>query len=154
MIKKITWEEIYPFWKNYLWPERQSKIEPKSAMLFLGGYSTDHFTQDVDFFGYYANSEIVGVNSGHICTGNQDNSVNYRSRGLWVNPQYRNRGIGQQLLLAAIDSAKNQGFTLVWSYPRQSSWLTYQATGFSLASEWHQCEGNINAYCFIDINSL
>ena len=142
MIKHITFEEILPVWKNFLWPNRVSSIESTSAMNFLGGYDLINMSYAPTFFAYILDNKIVGVNSGHKC---MDNS--YRSRGLWVFPEYRGQHIGRKLLLATIDQSTIEKSHYVWSFPRLSSWNTYKATGFTLASTWEHSETGFNAYC-------
>lgn len=142
MINTISFKEIYQIWSTQLWPTRQSIIETHSAMNFLGGYDMKNMISIPTYFAYKLDNKIVGVNSGHMC---HDNS--YRSRGLFVFPEYRKQGIGKQLLLATIDQGRNEHADYVWSYPKQTSWLTYQAAGFNLASIWEQSELDLNAYC-------
>jgi GNAT superfamily N-acetyltransferase len=142
MIITITFEEIYSIWNTQLWSNRQSAIETHSAMNFLGGYDIKNMISTPTFFAYKLDNKIVGVNSGHLC---HDNS--YRSRGLFVFPEHRKQGIGKILLLATIDKGRDERANYVWSYPKQSSWLTYEAAGFSLASIWEQSELDLNAYC-------
>ena len=142
MINTISFKEIYQIWSTLLWPNRQSIIETHSAMNFLGGYDMKNMISIPTYFAYKLDNKIVGVNSGHMC---HDNS--YRSRGLFVFPEYRKQGIGKQLLLATIDQGRNEHADYVWSYPKQTSWLTYQAAGFNLVSIWEQSELDLNAYC-------
>ena len=146
MIITITFEEIYSIWNTQLWPTRQSNIETHSAMNFLGGYNMKNMISTPTFFAYKLGNKIVGVNSGHLC---HDNS--YRSRGLFVFHEYRKQGIGKILLLATIDKGKDECADYVWSYPKQSSWLTYEAAGFTLASIWEQSELDLNAYCYFKL---
>jgi len=142
MIITIPFEEIYSIWYTRLWPNRQSAIETHSAMNFLGGYDIKNMISTPTFFAYKLDNKIVGVNSGHLC---HDNS--YRSRGLFVFTEYRKQGIGKILLRATIDKGKDECADYVWSYPKQSSWKTYESAGFSLASIWEQSELDLNAYC-------
>ena len=142
MIITIPFEEIYSIWNTQLWPNRQSAIETHSAMNFLGGYDIQNMVSTPTFFAYKSDNKIVGVNSGHLC---HDNS--YRSRGLFVFPEYRKQGIGKILLVATIDKGINEGANYIWSYPKQSSWPTYEASGFTLASVWETSELDVNAYC-------
>jgi GNAT superfamily N-acetyltransferase len=117
-------------------------------MCYLGGHDLENMKSVPTFFGYIKNNKIVGVNSGHACP----NTNNYRSRGLWVDPQYRGQGIGQQLLNAVKDQGLVEGYKTVWSYPRKSSWKTYQAVGFILGSKWQSSEtSDANAYCFVTV---
>jgi len=146
MITSITFDEIYHIWNTQLWPTRESSIETHSAMNFLGGYDMKNMISTPTFFAYKLDKQIVGVNSGHLC---HDNS--YRSRGLFVFPEYRKQGIGKILLLATIDKGINEGANYIWSYPKQSSWATYESAGFNLASPWEISELDLNAYCHLKL---
>ena len=144
MIQKITFDIILPIWRNHLWPNRISAIEPTSAMKFLGGYDIESMRNTPHFFAWIQDKKILGVNSGHLC---YDNS--FRSRGLYVFPEHRGKGIAQELLKATITEGKSQSADFIWSYPKQSSWKSYESVGFQLASDWEQSELDINAYCRI-----
>ena len=144
MIQKITWEEIYEVWSKELWPTRTSKIESTSAMNFLSGYNMDNMKNTPTLFGYVFGGKIIGVNSGHRCA---DGS--YRSRGLYVDRQFRGLGIGLKLLHATMNEARKQQAKFIWSLPRMTSWKTYKGVGFKLASDWHGTEtSDSNAYCY------
>ena len=142
MITEITFDDIFPIWRDRLWPGRVSAIQSNSSMKFLGGYDLHNKTYPATFFGYVVDGKIVAVNSGHKC---HDNS--YRSRGLLVFHEYRGQGIGQSILLATIEQARKENCDFVWSYPKKSSWRTYAAAGFELAGDWHDSEMDVNAYC-------
>ena len=147
MIKQITFVEIYQIWSVHLWPHRSSPIESNSAMVFLGGFDLTNMTTKPTFFGYFIDDVLVGVNSGHKCV---DNS--YRSRGVFVFPEFRKRQIGQRLLEATIEQGQIEGCNFVWSYPRKSSWNTYKAAGFILAGVWEKSEtSEANAYCIVEL---
>jgi GNAT superfamily N-acetyltransferase len=142
-IRDITWDEIYKIWHNHLWPNRPSPIESHSAMMYLSGHSIDNFKFKPHFIGYFSNDKLVGVNSGHKCI---DGS--YRSRGLWVHPDHRGQGLGQMLLRQIIEFKGNAHF--VWSYPRQTSWSTYENVGFKRTSDWQASEtSEANAFCIL-----
>jgi GNAT superfamily N-acetyltransferase len=143
MIETIMWREISMIWVTELWVDRKSPIEKISLMMLNGENDPDNIKFTPTFFGYKDNGKLVGVNSGHMCA---DGS--YRSRGLWVNEKYRKQGIGQELLKVTISQAKTENATGIWSYPRQSSWSTYNAVGFNLVGDWHPSEtSDANAYC-------
>lgn len=146
MLFKITYKEIYPIWKNYLWPNRTSPIEPNSAMCYLGEYDMFNMSTQPTFFAYMIDDKIAGVNSGHLCNNQQ-----YRSRGLFVFDEHRKKGMGTQLLLATIEQARTENAQLCWSYPRQDSWRTYEKAGFRLQSEFKPDENGLNAYCSIEL---
>jgi len=144
MIEYVDFNTIYPIWKNYLWPDRKSPIESHSAMLLNHKFDLKNFNYNVDFFLYRVDGDLAGCNSGHMCCDNT-----YRSRGLFVFPQYRKQGIGTDLLKATIHRGFNEGATHVWSYPRYESWNTYNSAGFKLVSQWEQSETGTNAFCKI-----
>lgn len=145
MIRKITFDDIMPIWRSNLWPNRVSEIEPNSAMVFLDGYDMYNMSTQPTFFGYYLFEKLIGVNSGHMC-----NNFQYRSRGLYVFENYRGLGLGQELLRATIEQARLEKAKMIWSYPRKSSWKTYENVGFKLASTWEKSEtSENNAYCLL-----
>ena len=146
MIADINYETIFPIWRDDLWPNRNSPIETHSAMLhFYTEYDMGNFLLPAWYLGYYVNDKLIGVNSGHMCV---DGST--RSRGLWVNPAFRGKGIGKQLLEVTIEKAKEYNATSIWSMPRKSSWPTYESVGFVLTSGWKRSEtSEANAYCHI-----
>jgi len=116
-------------------------------MCLLGEYDSTNMQSIPTFYGYIINDDIVAVNSGHACP----NQNNYRSRGLWVDPNYRHQGIAQKLLTATIEQGQQEGYRQIWSYPRRSSWPTYQAVGFELVSDWETSEtSEANAYCILN----
>jgi GNAT superfamily N-acetyltransferase len=142
----ISFDEIYPIWRTHLWPDRLSDITPNSAMCFLEGYDFFNMETTPTFFAITVNGEIAGINSGHMCK-----DLQYRSRGLFVFEKFRGKNFGRDLLLATIDQAREEGADMCWSYPRKTSWKSYIAAGFELASGWESSETNdANAYCKID----
>jgi GNAT superfamily N-acetyltransferase len=147
MIKSLSWHTIEFIWQIHLWPDRVSKIEPNSAMSYKSGYDMYNMNTTPSFFGYYVNDELVGVNSGHSCSDNM-----YRSRGLWVDPKHRGKGIGKQLLVETINQAKREDARMIWSFPKRTSWKTYNSVGFELTSDWQSSEtSNENAYCILEL---
>lgn len=146
MMRLITFEQIYPIWANHLWPDRKSEITPNSAMCFLEGYDLVNMEMTPIFFAYLIDGEIAGVNSGHMCK-----DFKYRSRGLFVFEKFRGTGIGKALLLATIDQARQEDAKFCWSYPRETSWKTYESAGFFLVSEFKPDENGNNAFCKIDL---
>lgn len=166
IIKKITWEEILPIWQNDLWPSsvRSSAIEPTSAMSLYNELKNDkdEITAQYDlenmkftptFWGCFIDHKLIGVNSGHMCVGKE-----YRSRGLWVNPQYRGMSIGTKLLLKTISQGYHEGAILCWSYPRFESWMSYHHAGFRHRDHnfnfvWEQSETGNNSKCVVTFDT-
>ena len=60
---------------------------------------------------------------------------------------YRGNKIGIQLLIASIEQGIKENADFIWSYPKFSSWKTYQSAGFTLSSDWEKSELDLNAYC-------
>lgn len=141
-IRVISWEQCLEVWQSRLWPQRVSAIESHSAMLLDGSYSMANMTLPSVYLGLWADTELVGVNSGHLCS---DGS--WRSRGLWVDPVHRGSGWGTELLNETVSRAP-KNCILAWSFPRRSSWPSYSRAGFELVSEWAASEtSEANAYC-------
>ena len=137
-IQHLTYEEIQPFWQQ-LWPGRE--FEPVSAMAYLGGYHA-YSPKDICYYGVIVDGNIAGVNS---CHNTGDRII--RSRGLWVLPQYRGQGLGQELLSYNFTWAQEHGYHAAWSYPKQDAFNTYQSVGFTAQSGWITDEaGNVNCY--------
>jgi GNAT superfamily N-acetyltransferase len=133
---KISFEQICDVWKVELWPERVSDIEPHSAMTwpFEGTpeqYDMNIFEYRPIFWGVYMDDKLVGVNSGHRTTDTQ-----YRSRGIWVDPQYRKHGISQMLFTMTEHQAKLEDCDMIWSIPRKSALPAYSKFGFKTVGEY------------------
>jgi len=144
MITNTDFNTIDKIWREFLWSTRISKIETHSAMLLDGTYDIKNFDYPPTFLIYLIDDKIVGCNSGHMCSDNT-----YRSRGLYVFPEYRKKGIGKALLEYTINNGIRENADAIWSFPRYESWNTYQSAGFSLCSEWAGSETGINAYCIL-----
>lgn len=129
-VQQITFEQILPIWKHKLWPKRLSPIETHSAMTWPSSYPNQPFdmnvfTYPVYFFGIYDQDKLVAVNSGH-----STNDQEFRSRGLWVDPDYRGQKLAQQILRATIEQAKETGAHMIWSIPRLTALPAYEKVGF------------------------
>lgn len=144
-LKKVTYDEIYPIWKKKLWVGRHSAIEPISKMIYLGGI--DNFITaekyEPSFFAIMYKNKIIGVNSGHKTAHNF-----YRSRGLYVDPDFRGHGLGTKLLIATIQQAYIENCRFVWSFPRESSINTYRAAGFKQTSDYTN-DGEFGPNCYV-----
>ncbi len=133
---KISFEQICNVWKTELWPERVSAIEPQSVMTwpFEGTpeqYDMNIFEYNPVFWGVYIDNKLVGVNSGHRTTDTQ-----YRSRGIWVDPQYRKHGVAQMLFNMTEHQAKIEGCNMIWSIPRKSALPAYTKFGFETVGDY------------------
>jgi GNAT superfamily N-acetyltransferase len=70
-----------------------------------------------------------------------------------VFPEHRGNQIGKQILIATIQQGIIEGADYVWSYPKDTSWKTYNSAGFELASDWEKSENGTNAYCKYVVNN-
>lgn len=143
-IKKITWEQTRDMWEMHM---PNMSIEPTSAMTCPRSFEyqlqdDEYHMEQIDtydlqnqrftptFWGAFDNETLVGVNSGHMTLYNL-----YRSRGLYVEEEYRRYGIGQKLLLKTISQGYFEKAIGVWSYPNRKAWMTYHHVGYMLASD-------------------
>jgi GNAT superfamily N-acetyltransferase len=145
-IMPISYSHVLPIWEKHLWPGR-TDITSHSAMSYLSGHDMKNMDLPLYCFGAFKDNELVGVNTGHLCS---DNS--FRSRGLWVQEDMRGNGLGFKLLDTTCDKATDLNCGFIWSYPRKSSWLTYKKAGFNLSSEFGKSEtSEANAFCIMKI---
>ena len=149
-LEEIKFNEILPYWRDRLWPDRISPIEPASSMLYLGGYDiTIKYFNQPTFFAIKVDGLIVGVNSGH-----QTSDTDYRSRGIWVDPDFKMFGNGRRLIDAAEVEARRLGCNILWSCPRQSALSFYLRCGFKQTSEFdNEFEFGPNCYAMKELTT-
>jgi len=150
IIKNISWDEILEIWERYLWPDRKSKIKPAVGMKFNGTWERYVGENDPTFFGAYENGILVGVNSGHKAE-RVGNKQYYRSRGLYVFPKYRGKGIAQALLQKTIEQAEFENCDLIWSIPRVKALPTYLKVGFKIDRPAQDLEYGPNVYAYKEL---
>lgn len=130
-VRQIDWTTILDVWQNHLWIGRASPIEQTSAMTFEGDYDMSFMDESPTFFGVFVDGALAGVNSGHPAGVGR-----FRSRGLFVFPQFRGMALGRTLLQATVDYAKGCGYNMIWSIPRRDSFESYRSVGFEQFSDW------------------
>ena len=129
--KYTTFDEILPIWRDHLWKGRKTDIKPTNGLKFLGGFDKEIEKNTPTFVGAYINNKLVGVNSGHAT-----NDSEYRSRGIYVLPEYRGQGVAQELLQSIEDQAVVEKKVTLWSMPRASALKTYEKFGFEVVSDY------------------
>ena len=144
MIKKITFEEIFPIWRDHLWLGRISKIKPTNGIKYLGGWDKEIEVNSPTFFGAFIGDECVGVNSGFKTDENY-----YRSRGIYVFPKHRRKGLAQILLGAVQGQAWAESCEYLWSMPRKSALPTYEKFGFVKSSDFFDENVEFGPNCFV-----
>lgn len=129
-VEIISFEDALPLWQK-LWPGRDT-IASMSSMLYLFDSDTSIYDKyDPSFFGVYDKETLIACNSGHPTSDKE-----YRSRGLYVDPAYRNLGIATELLKVTCEYAKYTGYRMIWTCPRKGSQHVYYRVGFKRTSEW------------------
>lgn len=123
-------DTVETVWRERLWPNRTSAIETHSVMTWpydgnLLEYDMNIFDYPASFFAVWDDEKLIGVNSGHKTT-----DTLYRSRGLWVDPDYRKQGIAQILFGATETAARSENCSAIWSIPRKTALSAYQRYGF------------------------
>lgn len=146
MIEFIDEQTITKFWQQ-LWPDHN--IRSMSSMLYQKGHDTSIYNRyKPTFIGFTLDGNVVGVNSGH-----RTSQYDYRSRGLYVLPEFRKLGIAQHLLRATIEQADIEDCYIVWSLPRQESLPTYERAGFIQTSDFFKTDtSNSNCYAIYNID--
>lgn len=150
--QEITFDQINSVWSSKLWPDRQSAIEPMSAMTWpessLEPYDITIFDKyQPTFWGVFVNDELIGVNSGHRTTSTQ-----YRSRGIWVDPEYRKYGYSQHLFYLTQKKATEEGCNMLWSIPRRTALRAYEKFGFTTVGNFFATEtSEANVYVIKEI---
>ena len=144
-VKKIDYQDILPIWETKLWAGRDSKIEEMSCMIYQKGYNIQIFDlYKPTFWGIYHENELVAVNSGH-----RTSETDYRSRGLWVDINYRRRGLTKLLFNALSEQAKKEKVSLVWSCPRKAALAAYEASSFQKTSDWFDEGMEFGPNCYV-----
>jgi len=138
--RKISFDQILPIWRNELWPDRQSAIETHSAMTWPYSWpdkeiDMEIFNYDATFFGVFSKQKLIGVNSGH-----KSSEVEYRSRGIWVDPAFRKTGVAQTLFDMTAEQALTEGCEMIWSIPRKTALKAYTKFGFMTVGDFFNTE--------------
>lgn len=149
LIKEIDWETIERVWRYNLWPGRVSAIEPYSAMRFMDDkYDVSYAFLHRKFLGGFVDDKLIAANSLHLAE-----TYMARSRGLWVDPEYRGHGYGFRMLMETNEKAEEMGAEAIWSFSRKSSIKTYELALYTRTSSWmDHGEFGPNAYviCRLD----
>ena len=145
-VEKVDFDTILPIWQNKLWPNRESQIRSMSSMMYEGGFDMNIYKiYEPSFFAVYNNAkDIIGVNSGH-----RTESKLYRSRGIWVDPLYRKKGIAGILFCELFGQAISEQCEAVWSIPRKESLSAYTKYGFEQTSDFFDEGMEFGPNCYV-----
>lgn len=144
-LERISFEQIESIWTTCLWPDRESAIETHSAMTWPFNNGIDWcnpnpidmnvFNYTATFWGLYSDNKLVGVNSGH-----RTSDVQYRSRGIWVEPEHRGKGYADKLFAMTQHQAILEGCNMIWSIPRKTALNSYTKFGFKTVGGYIKTE--------------
>lgn len=130
-IKEISFNDILPVWQNHLWLDRTSEIKSMSSMTLSRTYNMSIYEIYKPYFcAVYDDDSIVGVNSCH-----QTDIDEFRSRGIYIFPQYRSKNYSSLLFDFVKEKAIENNCTTIWSLPRLSALKSYTNYGFKECSE-------------------
>ena len=144
--KIVDFKTIFPIWNDKLWPQRKSPINPMSSMTYDRNYDMKiHEKYKPTFVAVYnIDDKIIGVNSGH----RTDDKL-YRSRGIWVEPLYRRKGIAGILFCEIERAAMEEQCTHIWSLPRKSALPAYEKYGFIKTSDFFDEKVEFGPNCYV-----
>lgn len=128
-LEESNFEVVKEYWSHFLWPDRKSAIE-ETSWIDQDGKINPQLQFAKTYFWCLKlkdSSKVVGVVSGADA-----GSLGFRSRGLWVDEDYRNQGFGRALMLALMQKAAELGHKKVWTMPRESSVHFYESIGFKM----------------------
>lgn len=142
----VDFETILPIWEEKLWPGRNDPIRPMSSIKYQGGYDMSIYEkyQPTFFAVYNTIDEIIGVNSGHRTSDNL-----YRSRGIWVDPRYRLKGISGVLFCELYGQAMHEKCSALWSIPRKNALSAYEKYGFNRTSDFFDEGMEFGPNCYV-----
>jgi GNAT superfamily N-acetyltransferase len=126
----ITWAEIKQIWDEELWPGRDSK--PINNWLWSVDnpleLTIDKWQQSSVpiYIGIKTQTgKLVGVNSLYVSS---EDGVYSRSRGLYIKPEYRGKGLAKELLAMTIALSRRSKY--LWTVPREDALGAYESIGF------------------------
>jgi Acetyltransferase (GNAT) family len=129
-VRELSWEEISQVWETCLWPQRTTAIRPMSSMCFMGGFDLSIYDRFRPWFcGLFINSNLVGVISCH-----KSALTEMRLRGIWMDEQWRNRGLSDHLFAFVDETAIGEDCDYIWSFPRLSTWPVHAKAGYEMVS--------------------
>lgn len=138
---------IKNFWSTELWPNRIFKHA--SSMLYLqpNKYDIKIYNNNMYYLTLKYNDIIIGTNSFFK---SEENFL--RSRGLWINKNYRGNNLSKMFFDYAINNICHmEKCKYIWSYPRKSAINSYLKNNFKKTSDWIINENNINCYILMKV---
>ena len=150
-VEEINFKEIKEVWEKELWPNKKNGVAKANEWTWhwlqkeLGKDKQMAKDAEPTFVGIRSNKELVAVNSCYH--SNSKGIFNYwRSRGLWVHPNFRGQKYSSTILTWCLEHAKLKGGHWMWTVPRQSAMPAYKSVGFTQESDWFD-DGQFGPNC-------
>lgn len=145
-IERCTFDLVLSVWKDHLWPDRKTSIEPYSVLKLNGGFDMDYKNREVYFFSakkIFDNTKSVETNTTNdkqeiigVVSGHQTVASEFRLRGLYVFEKYRKQGVASALVKEVESTAYLLKSRLIWTLPRKNNLIFYQKNGFKQVTDW------------------
>jgi len=137
-------KSIEPLWRTKLWVDRISPIKTHSSMTLTGDYDMNIYNNTATYWFVKIDDIIVGCNSGFKTSLNE-----YRSRGIWIDENYRNLGLSKLLFENLFEQSTKELCSIVWSIPRKSAIKAYESVGFTQTSDWFNEGMEFGPNCYV-----
>lgn len=149
-VKEIGWQEIRLIWEIELWPNKKNGVAKTNEWTwkwtddFLGKNKEMAKNTSPTFFGIEIDGNIVCVNS--VFMTERGIFTYYRSRGLWVDTNYRRQGLAKSILTHCLEYVRKNHGNWLWTVPRKSAFPAYKSVGFIKKSDWFD-DGQFGPNC-------
>lgn len=129
-IRALGFDDVSPLWHK-AWPDNPANVKPVNTATFMFTYGINGYDSripfgEIHFYGAFVEGLLVGVNSCYKSTP----TYWMRTRGLYVEPEFRGNGIGGQLIDHGLALASEYKCSYLWGYPRCTSWPLWKSKGF------------------------
>lgn len=85
--------------------------------------------------GYTLDDALVSIGTFHKKPREEFSGTGYQLRGMATHPDFRGKGIGNQLLIFSIVYLKGLGADYIWCNSRKAAYKFYLSLGFEFISE-------------------
>ena len=154
-VEEISFEEIKEVWEKELWPDKKNGVAKANEWTWewsvirskrkLGKDKQMAKEVEPTFIGIRSGQELVAVNSCYY-SNTQGMFKYWRSRGLWVHPNFRGQKYSSVVLIWCLEYAKRKGGHWMWTVPRESALPAYKSAGFVQQSDWFE-DGQYGPNC-------
>ena len=124
-VEQCEFKDVLSSWDK-LWPNRTHR--KMSSMLNDTEYDVVIFNMyEPRFYRIRDEDKTIGVMSSHRTTDDR-----MRVRGLYVDDEYRGKGLAKKLIQAGIDHGIEEKCSIVWTLPTEDGVHVYKSLGFEI----------------------